>query len=144
MQYRTIVTVSDAVKMRTQHAGAANRTKRKLFSSFIEMTQNIIHYSIDAYRKNDPTDFDNEVRHGSICIATEAGRYYLHCANPVRGDIALNSLFDGVNEKVASGTPVVLNWYHNEDDDTIYEFGQEPCEDFPALTFQDYAMQTDD
>lgn len=83
-----IVAVSDAVKMRINHAGAAALTRRKLFSSFIEMTQNIIHYSVDAYKANDSADFDNEIRHGSICIATESGRFFLHCANPVRAEVA--------------------------------------------------------
>lgn len=55
----------------------------------------------------------------------------------------LFSLIDALNEKAAAGTPVVLNWYHDEEDDTIYEFGQELCEDFTALTFQDHAVQTD-
>lgn len=55
----------------------------------------------------------------------------------------LFSLFDALNEKAAAGTPVFLNWYHDEDDDTIYEFGQELCEDFTSLTFQDHAIQTD-
>ncbi|MFA7668351.1 MAG: SiaB family protein kinase [Burkholderiaceae bacterium] len=83
-----IVAVSDAVKMRIEHLGAAGLTRRKLFSSFIEMTQNIIHYSVDAYTRDDSTVFNNEVRHGSICISTDAGRYHLHCANPVHADIA--------------------------------------------------------
>ncbi len=39
----------------------------------------------------------------------------------------LFTLFDALNEKAASGTPVILNWFHDEDDDTIYEFGQELC-----------------
>jgi hypothetical protein len=84
-----IATVSDAVRMRTEHIGAAGMTRRKLFSSFIEMTQNIVHYSVDAYIRNDAEDFGNEVRHGSICISTNDGRFHLHCANPVRRDIAL-------------------------------------------------------
>ncbi|HCN73343.1 MAG TPA: Fe-S oxidoreductase [Pusillimonas sp.] len=53
----------------------------------------------------------------------------------------LFSLLDTLNGKAASGTPVVLNWYHDEEDDTIYEFGQELCEDFPDLTFHDHALQ---
>lgn len=55
----------------------------------------------------------------------------------------LFSLFDALNEKASAGTTVILNWYHDEDDDTIYEFGQELCEDFTALTFHDHALQTD-
>lgn len=49
-------------------------------------------------------------------------------------------LFDLLNEKAIAGTTVILNWYHEADDDTIYEFGQELCEDFSALTFHDHAV----
>lgn len=83
-----IAAVADAVKLRTEYVGATNSTRRKLFSSFIEMTQNIIHYSADAYAQNDGANFDHEVRHGSICISTEADHFYLHCANPIRNDVA--------------------------------------------------------
>ncbi|WP_394780654.1 DUF1987 domain-containing protein [Undibacterium sp.] len=53
----------------------------------------------------------------------------------------LFTLFDTLNEKAKSGTPVVLNWYHDEEDDTIFEFGQELCEDFSDLTFHDHAVK---
>jgi len=86
---QTIITaVADAVKIRIEHVGATTMTRRKLFSSFIEMTQNIIHYSDDAHVRNDQPNFSHEVRHGSICISAQADRYYLHCANPVRTDVA--------------------------------------------------------
>jgi len=84
-----IAAVSDAVKMRTEHIGTGGMTRRRLFSSFIEMTQNIIHYSVDAYTRDDGEHFNNEVRHGSICISMRDGRYHLHCANPVHHDVAL-------------------------------------------------------
>ncbi|WDZ95253.1 DUF1987 domain-containing protein [Herbaspirillum sp. WKF16] len=54
----------------------------------------------------------------------------------------LFSLFDALNEKAESGAEVVLNWYHDEDDDTIFEFGQELQEDFSALVFNDHAVQS--
>ena len=54
----------------------------------------------------------------------------------------LFSLFDILNEKAESGTEVVLNWYHDEEDDTIFEFGQELQEDFSALVFHDHAVQS--
>ncbi|WP_343583002.1 DUF1987 domain-containing protein [Herbaspirillum sp.] len=54
----------------------------------------------------------------------------------------LFSLFDALNEKAESGAEVVLNWYHDEDDDTIFEFGQELQEDFPALAFHDHAVKS--
>lgn len=83
-----IAAVADAVKMRIERSGAEGGTRRKLFSTFIEMTQNIIHYSVDAYTSDDSAMFNNEIRHGSIYISTENGRYHLHCANPVHADVA--------------------------------------------------------
>src|ERR1700693_620410 len=54
----------------------------------------------------------------------------------------LFALFGALNEKAKAGTPVILNRYHDEDDDTIFEFGQELQEDFPALTFHDCAIKS--
>ncbi len=54
----------------------------------------------------------------------------------------LFSLFDALDEKDEDGTEVVLNWYHDEEDDTIFEFGQELQEDFSALVFHDHAVQS--
>lgn len=52
----------------------------------------------------------------------------------------LFSLFSVLDEKAASGTKVILNWCHDEDDDTIFEFGQELSEDFPNLVFNDLIL----
>jgi hypothetical protein len=54
----------------------------------------------------------------------------------------LFALFGALNEKAKAGTPVILNWYHDEEDDTIFEFGQELREDFPELTFNDCAVKS--
>lgn len=54
----------------------------------------------------------------------------------------LFSLFGTLNDKAKTGTEVVLNWYHDEDDDTIFEFGQELQEDFPDLAFHDQAVKS--
>ena len=54
----------------------------------------------------------------------------------------LFALFGALNEKARSGTKVELNWYHDEEDDTIFEFGQELHEDFPELSFHDHAVKT--
>ncbi|HEY4073192.1 MAG TPA: SiaB family protein kinase [Herbaspirillum sp.] len=89
-----IAAVADAVKMRIEHVGAEGLTRRKLFSSFIEMAQNIIHYSADAYEKTGQSagqstgQTDHGVRHGSVCITAKDERYYLHCANPVLAEVA--------------------------------------------------------
>ncbi|RYH32542.1 MAG: hypothetical protein EON54_20845, partial [Alcaligenaceae bacterium] len=60
---------------------------RKLFSCFVEMAQNIIHYSADALTPSSQTD--EELRHGAVCIRREMdGSFILLCANPVRAEVA--------------------------------------------------------
>ncbi len=81
-----IAAMADSVKTRVEYIGAASPTRRKLFSSFIEMAQNIIHYSADAVDTAGKTDA--EMRRGSVCISVKNDRYYLQCSNLVRADIA--------------------------------------------------------
>lgn len=52
----------------------------------------------------------------------------------------LFTLFDALNQAALAGNRVRLNWYHDEDDDTILEFGQELRDDFAALDFCDHAV----
>ncbi|RXZ32379.1 DUF1987 domain-containing protein [Oxalobacteraceae bacterium CAVE-383] len=54
----------------------------------------------------------------------------------------LFALFGALNEKAKAGTTIELLWYHDEDDDTIFEFGQELREDFPDLKFNDCVVKT--
>jgi hypothetical protein len=48
----------------------------------------------------------------------------------------LFNMFDLLNESAASSNRIVLNWYHDEDDDTILEFGEGIQDDFQALEFR--------
>ena len=48
--------------------------------------------------------------------------------------------FNLLNDAVSKGSKVVLNWYHDADDDTIQEFGQELHDDFPLIEFHDHAL----
>ncbi len=81
-----IAAMADAVKLRVEHVGAVAQTRRKLFSSFIEIAQNIVHYSADSYRKEGDTA--PAIRHGAVFISLTDERYYLHCANPVDAEVA--------------------------------------------------------
>jgi len=81
-----IAAMADAVKLRVEHTGAVALTRRKLFSSFIEMAQNIVHYSADSYAKEGHAE--PSMRHGAVFISLTDDRYYLHCANPVNADVA--------------------------------------------------------
>ncbi|MFI4939620.1 MAG: DUF1987 domain-containing protein [Burkholderiales bacterium] len=52
----------------------------------------------------------------------------------------LFSLFESLNDAALAGNHVKLNWYHEADDDTILEFGQELHDDFGALEFYDHSI----
>ncbi|MBV8464686.1 MAG: DUF1987 domain-containing protein [Burkholderiales bacterium] len=54
----------------------------------------------------------------------------------------LFSMLEAFSRAAQAGNKVTLNWYHDEDDETLSEFGQEICEDFPAITFVDIPVQT--
>ncbi len=82
-----VAAMAEAVKLQLEVAGVAGPTRRKLFSSFVEMAQNIVHYSSDALTP--PSQHEGELRHGSVCIRREDdGSFLLLCANPVEPAIA--------------------------------------------------------
>jgi hypothetical protein len=81
-----IAAMADAVKLGVENVGAVAQTRRKLFSSFIEMAQNIVHYSADSYAQEG--DGGPSIRRGAVFISLTDDRYYLHCANPVNADVA--------------------------------------------------------
>ncbi len=82
-----ITAMAEAVRLRLEQSGAAGPTRRRLFSSFVETAQNIIHYSSDSLTP--PEQDQHELRHGSVCIGIdEEGRYFLLCANPIALDLA--------------------------------------------------------
>lgn len=77
-----VAAMAEAVKLQLEVAGVAGPMRRKLFSSFIEMAQNIIHYSSDTLTPS--SQDDGELRHGWVCIQRgEDGRFLILCANPI-------------------------------------------------------------
>ena len=79
---QTIVSVmADTIKLSMKQADTTASAKRKLFSCFVEMAQNIIHYSSEALTP--ATQDDAEVRQGSVCIGHTGERFYLMCSNRV-------------------------------------------------------------
>ncbi|MGC6638152.1 DUF6272 family protein, partial [Escherichia coli] len=62
-----IAAMAEAVKLRAEHTGALAQTRRKLFSSFIEMAQNIVHYSADLHEKEGKVT-EPPMRHGAVFI----------------------------------------------------------------------------
>ncbi|MEW6444656.1 MAG: DUF1987 domain-containing protein [Pseudomonadota bacterium] len=77
----------------------------------------------------------------------EALREYLAQANGQRIEVhvelryfnssstkVLFNIFDLLNSATGSNE-VVLHWYHDEEDDTILEFGNDLHEDFPSINY---------
>jgi hypothetical protein len=88
-----IAAMAEAVRLQLEVSGVDAPTRRKLFSSFVEMSQNIVHYSADALTPGD--QMERELRHGSVCITEHEGRYLLLCANPVESGVA-----EGLRDKL--------------------------------------------
>uniref|UniRef100_UPI000D38FA2C DUF1987 domain-containing protein n=1 Tax=unclassified Variovorax TaxID=663243 RepID=UPI000D38FA2C len=53
----------------------------------------------------------------------------------------LFNLIAALADAVKAGNRVALNWYHDEEDDTILEFGQELSEDFPEIDFASHPVR---
>ena len=53
----------------------------------------------------------------------------------------LFNLIEALDDAVDAGNRVRLNWYHDEEDETILEFGEELSEDFPAIEFISHAVR---
>ncbi|MBN3858184.1 DUF1987 domain-containing protein [Paraburkholderia sp. Ac-20340] len=49
----------------------------------------------------------------------------------------LFSIFDALDRAAAAGNRVQVNWYRDEEDETIQEFGEELQTDFTAIKFTD-------
>ena len=47
----------------------------------------------------------------------------------------LMGLFDNLDETAGGGVSVTINWYYDEEDDTMEELGQEFAEDLENATF---------
>ena len=82
-----VAAVSETIRARLDSAGAAGPTSRRIFSAFVEMAQNIMHYSSEALTPADQRD--RQMRRGSFCIGTSGDQFFLLCANPVMSDQAL-------------------------------------------------------
>jgi len=76
-----VTAISEVIRARLENVGAAGPTRRKIFSSFIELSQNIMHYSSDALVPEG--QIENQMRRGSFCIGTKDDAFFLLSANPV-------------------------------------------------------------
>lgn len=52
----------------------------------------------------------------------------------------LYSIFELLNESACTSNRIILNWFHDEEDDTILEFGAGVHDDFGALDYRSIAV----
>jgi len=72
---------ADAIRLRLEAAHEDTRRRRRLISAFIELAQNIVHYSADCL--SDPGAVADEVRFGTLKVVKTPIGFTLTCANPV-------------------------------------------------------------
>lgn len=94
-----IAAAADSLKARLATEDASGAAKRKLFSTFVEMAQNILHYAAATPAQDGSTS----APHGAIGVGREsrtqaadgtdlatmteaAGHYWIVCSNPVNVD----------------------------------------------------------
>lgn len=76
-----ISTMAEVVKLQLEIAGVSGPTRRKLFSSFVELSQNITQYSSDTLNAVEAEKA--ALGQGAVCISTEGDRHLMLCANPI-------------------------------------------------------------
>jgi hypothetical protein len=54
----------------------------------------------------------------------------------------LFSIFDALDQAAQTGNRIEVNWYHDEEDETIFEFGEELKADFTSIVFNDHPITT--
>jgi len=79
--HNIVAAMAEVVRLQLEVSGVSGPTRRKLFSSFVELSQNIIHYSSDALASGG-TD-SAALRQGAVCISADAERHLMLCANPI-------------------------------------------------------------
>lgn len=78
--------IGDSVRLRIGQSDASNSVRRKIFSTFIEMAQNIVHYSSDSLTPPEQTTL--EMRAGSVLVTHVDNVFLILCANPVNQEFA--------------------------------------------------------
>ncbi|MBA0209312.1 SiaB family protein kinase [Pectobacterium brasiliense] len=78
-----ISSLAETMRLQLEKKQLPASIRRRLFSTFVEMVQNITRYSAAPLTALDHTV---EVRHGSVCLGYENGKYFLLCANPIHPD----------------------------------------------------------
>jgi len=77
LSQNVIKTMSESLKQKLQQQNENGAKSRKVFSTFIEMIQNAMHYSPG-------TPDSGEAREGAVIVCRRDDKYYVICANLVQ------------------------------------------------------------
>lgn len=69
--------MSDSLRQQLESVGASGPARRKVFSTFIEMAQNVMHYANNGDGGDGP-------RVGAMAVGRHDDRFFVMCGNPVR------------------------------------------------------------
>src|SRR5262245_34482040 len=76
-----LAAMSEVVKLQLEVAGLSGPTRRKIFSSFVELSQNIVQYSSDSLAEQGGSE--SAIREGAMCISVEGDHHLMVCINPI-------------------------------------------------------------
>jgi hypothetical protein len=79
MSQNVIGAMGDTLRHKLEVQGTKGAITRKVFSTFIEMAQNILNYSADA----DRTDRAKQYSEGGVAIGQLGERFYIICGNHI-------------------------------------------------------------
>ncbi|AUT65821.1 SiaB family protein kinase [Paraburkholderia terrae] len=82
--HNIVAAMGEVVKLQLEIAGVSGPTRRKLFSSFVELSQNIVHYSSDSLQPGN--DGGGSIREGAVCITTDGESHLMMCVNPIAAE----------------------------------------------------------
>ncbi|MFZ2405190.1 MAG: SiaB family protein kinase [Methylobacter sp.] len=77
LSQNVITTMSDSLKQKLQQQDEKGVRSRKVFSTFIEMIQNALHYSPGTPESDD-------TKEGSIIVGKKEDKYFVICANFIK------------------------------------------------------------
>ena len=105
--------------------------------------QNLLTIKGESYPENAAAFYAPVLQHLRTYLATREGTtitthialaYFNSSSTKI-----LFSIFDALDKAAQSGNEMQVNWYHDEEDETIFEFGEELKADFTAIIFNDHA-----
>jgi hypothetical protein len=76
-----INTCAETIQARLDKVEASAKVRRKLLAAFIEIAQNVVHYSSES--STPPDQDEGEFRFGTICIAGTGGKFVIMGSNPI-------------------------------------------------------------